>query len=76
MNTKFCTCAYYKCVDRGLKPANHAFACPMFKKEDSPFKEVWLNKDDVERYNKMNEKRTAGIKNFRDLIKYEKSRKD
>ena len=69
MNTKFCTCAYYKCVDRGLKPANHALLCPMFKKEYSPVKEEWRSEEDKIRYNKMNIKRTNGIKQYKDKTK-------
>jgi hypothetical protein len=57
MNNKFCTCAYYKCVDRGLRPANHAFACPLFKPETNPFVEEWIHPEDIKRYNEMNEKR-------------------
>jgi hypothetical protein len=33
--------------------------------EKSPFKEEWINKSDIKRYNKMNEKRTNGIKKAR-----------
>jgi len=56
MNIKFCTCAYYKCVERGLRPANHALACPMFKKEYSPYKETWLRECDRIHYNEIRQK--------------------
>lgn len=65
MNTKFCTCSYYKTKAYGLKPVNHHSSCLLFKRENNPFKEEWLNKDDIEGYNKMNEKRTNGIKEAR-----------
>ena len=69
MNTKFCTCAYYKCVDRGLKPANHALSCPMFKQEDSPFKEIWLHEGDKERFLETRENIRNGIKKSRSRAK-------
>lgn len=28
-------------------------------KQDSPYKEEWINKDDIKRYNEMNEKRKS-----------------
>lgn len=37
----------------------------MLKEKQSPYKEVWLHKEDIERYNKMNEKRINGIKKYK-----------
>lgn len=50
-----CTCAYFKCVARGLKPANHAWSCHMFKQETNICKEEWINENDRIHYLKQHE---------------------
>jgi len=40
-----CTCAYFRCLARGLRPANHAWSCPMFKQETNICKEEWISND-------------------------------
>ena len=63
MITKFCTCAYEKCVDYGLNPQNHNPGCPMYKQDNnSPYQEIWVNVQDEVRYIKINEKRKSHSK--------------
>jgi len=69
MNSKVCECAFYKCVDRGLKPANHALSCPMFKQETNICKEEWLHEGDKERFLQTRENIRNGIKKSRSRAK-------
>jgi hypothetical protein len=52
-----CTCTFYQLKQRGFKPVNHHPSCPMYNREVSKYKEIWINEDDKERYNEVNEKK-------------------
>jgi len=62
MNTKFCTCSFYKTKHYGLQPANHAWSCSMFKQETNICKEEWPNEDDKIRYDEKFGKKENGKK--------------
>lgn len=66
---KYCNCTYYQLKYKGFKPINHNPSChlyrPLVNSEECPFKEEWLHKEDIELYNKMNEKRINGIKKYK-----------
>jgi hypothetical protein len=57
-----CNCAYYKCLDYGLKPKDHSHTCQSFlgynkerivNQELSPYKEEWISDDVKKDYESM-----------------------
>lgn len=47
---KICNCSYYKTKAYGLNPQNHNHDCPMYKIDNSPFVEEWLDENAKIRY--------------------------
>lgn len=64
MKVKRCNCTYNTLVKRGFKPLDHAWSCPLNRSyiepkidrmdnkndEQSPYKEIWLDKEDIKKY--------------------------